>query len=187
MPLDETNPLTSILINDSSNLCKHNQLVLITFHYSLKPCLHWDWTHWSCTNPLRGCNVTANVKGTPSSTPPLSTLLLTHWCQDNMAATLQTIVLNESFFNENMRILIEISLKFVPKGPINNIPTLVHWFCLFALSQQLNDRQTPKHFFINHEKSLRPWTPLTYHVCFSRQFHSDASLPTMMWLEANHS
>ena len=29
------------------------------------------------------------------------------------------------FFNENVWISIEISLKFVPKGPINNIPTLV--------------------------------------------------------------
>ena len=29
------------------------------------------------------------------------------------------------FLNENVRIPIEISLKFVPKGPINNIPTLV--------------------------------------------------------------
>ena len=29
------------------------------------------------------------------------------------------------FVNENVRILIEISLKFVPKGPINNIPSLV--------------------------------------------------------------
>ena len=29
------------------------------------------------------------------------------------------------FFNENARIRIEISLKFVPKGPIDNIPALV--------------------------------------------------------------
>ena len=29
------------------------------------------------------------------------------------------------FFNENVCILIKISLKFVPKGPINNIPALV--------------------------------------------------------------
>ena len=29
------------------------------------------------------------------------------------------------FVNENVRILIEISLKFVPNGPINNIPALV--------------------------------------------------------------
>ena len=29
------------------------------------------------------------------------------------------------FLNENVWILIEISLKFVPKGPVNNIPALV--------------------------------------------------------------
>ena len=29
------------------------------------------------------------------------------------------------FLNENVSILIKISLKFVPKGPINNIPALV--------------------------------------------------------------
>ena len=29
------------------------------------------------------------------------------------------------FVNENVRIAIKISLKFVPKGPINNIPALV--------------------------------------------------------------
>ena len=29
------------------------------------------------------------------------------------------------FFNKNVRISIKISLKFVPKGPINNIPALV--------------------------------------------------------------
>ena len=29
------------------------------------------------------------------------------------------------FLNEKVRILVEISLKFVPKGPINNIPALV--------------------------------------------------------------
>ena len=29
------------------------------------------------------------------------------------------------FLNENARISIKISLKFVPKGPINNIPALV--------------------------------------------------------------
>ena len=29
------------------------------------------------------------------------------------------------FLNENVKISIKISLKFVPKGPINNIPALV--------------------------------------------------------------
>ena len=34
-------------------------------------------------------------------------------------------ILKGIFLNENISILIKISLKFVPKGPINNIPTLV--------------------------------------------------------------
>ena len=32
---------------------------------------------------------------------------------------------NRIFMNENGRIAIKFSLKFVPKGPINNIPALV--------------------------------------------------------------
>ena len=32
---------------------------------------------------------------------------------------------NRIFVNENVRISIKFSLKFVPKGPINNIPALV--------------------------------------------------------------
>ena len=34
-------------------------------------------------------------------------------------------IFNRIFVNENVRISIEFSLKFVPKGPINNIPALV--------------------------------------------------------------
>ena len=44
------------------------------------------------------------------------------------------------FFNENVWILINISLKFVPGGPINNIPTLVQvmaW-CRPGASHYLN-------------------------------------------------
>ena len=33
--------------------------------------------------------------------------------------------LNRIFLNEILRISVKISLKFVPKGPINNIPALV--------------------------------------------------------------
>ena len=31
------------------------------------------------------------------------------------------------FFNENVWIAMNIQLKFVPKGPVNNIPVLVQW------------------------------------------------------------
>ena len=50
--------------------------------------------------------------------------LLTHWGQDKMAAVSQTTISNV-FFNENTRMSIEISLKFIHKGSINSIPALV--------------------------------------------------------------
>ena len=50
---------------------------------------------------------------------------LTHWGRDKMAAISQKTLSIAFFVNENVRISIEFSLKFVPKGPINNIPALV--------------------------------------------------------------
>ena len=50
---------------------------------------------------------------------------LTHWGRDKMAAISPTTLANAFFLNGNVRILITISLKFVPKGPINNNPALV--------------------------------------------------------------
>ena len=49
------------------------------------------------------------------------TAFLTHWGRDKMDAISQTIF-NCIFFKENVWIGIKISLKCVPKGPINNIP-----------------------------------------------------------------
>ena len=42
-----------------------------------------------------------------------------------MAAISQTTLSIAFLVNENVRIAIEFLLKFVPKGPINNIPSLV--------------------------------------------------------------
>ena len=50
---------------------------------------------------------------------------LTHWGRDKMAANFADYTFNRIFFNENARISIKFSLKFVPKGPINNILALV--------------------------------------------------------------
>ena len=50
---------------------------------------------------------------------------VSHWGQDKMAAIFQmtfSIAFYCIFMNENTL----ISLKLVPKGPINNIPALVH-------------------------------------------------------------
>ena len=51
--------------------------------------------------------------------------LLTHWGRDKMVVISQTTFSNSFSLNENVRIPIKISLKFVPKCSINNIPSLV--------------------------------------------------------------
>ena len=50
-------------------------------------------------------------------------LLLTHWGRNKIVAILQTF--SNAFSWMKIWILIKISLKFVPKGPIDNIPALV--------------------------------------------------------------
>ena len=51
--------------------------------------------------------------------------LLTHWVRDKMADIFQMTFSNAFSWNKNVWTLTKISLKFVPKGPINNIPSLV--------------------------------------------------------------
>ena len=53
-------------------------------------------------------------------------VILTHWGRDEIDAISQTTFWKCIFLNENVLISIKISLKFIPMGPINNIPTLVH-------------------------------------------------------------
>ena len=42
-----------------------------------------------------------------------------------MAPIFADIIFKCIFLNENLRVLIHISLKFVPNGPVNNIPALL--------------------------------------------------------------
>ena len=46
------------------------------------------------------------------------------WVLYIVIAVCGSISVGKLFFNENVWILIKISLKFVPRGPINNIPSL---------------------------------------------------------------
>ena len=55
----------------------------------------------------------------------VSTCCVTHWGRDEIDAILQTTFFKFIFLNENLLTAIKISLKFIPKGPINNIPALV--------------------------------------------------------------
>ena len=50
---------------------------------------------------------------------------LTHLGRDKVDAISQTIFSKCIFLNENVSIAFNISLTFVPNGPINNIPALV--------------------------------------------------------------
>ena len=50
---------------------------------------------------------------------------LTHWGRDKMAPNFSDNIFKCIFFNENAWVSIKISLKFVPRGPINNIPAWV--------------------------------------------------------------
>ena len=52
-------------------------------------------------------------------------VLLTNLPLNKMAAILADDIFKCIFVNENFSILIKISLKFVPKGPIDNNPALV--------------------------------------------------------------
>ena len=52
-------------------------------------------------------------------------LYLTHLPLDKMAAILAENIFKCIFLNENVRISIQISLKFVPKSSIDNQPALV--------------------------------------------------------------
>ena len=58
------------------------------------------------------------------------------------------------FFNENVRISINISLKFVPKGPINNNPAL---FQIMALPQS-GDKPLSEPMMVS----------LLMHICVTR-------------------
>ena len=51
--------------------------------------------------------------------------ILTHWGQDKMAALFADDIFKCIFLTENAWILINISLKFLPKIQINNISALV--------------------------------------------------------------
>ena len=57
-----------------------------------------------------------------------------------MAAILADDIFESIFLNENDRILIQISMKFVPRSPIDNKPALVQ---VMAWSQR-GDKPLPK-------------------------------------------
>ena len=78
----------------------------------------------------------------------------THWGRDKMDAIFQTTFSN-ALFNENLWYSIKIPLKFVLKGPINNIPTLVQ---IIAWRRRPGDKPLSGPILVN----------LLTHLCVSR-------------------
>ena len=70
------------------------------------------------------------------------------------------------FFNENVWISIKISLRFVPKGPINNIPALVQ----IMAWRRSGDKQLYEPMMVilpTHTCATRPqWVKLTKYLSF---------------------
>ena len=100
---------------------RHCDDLSLTFNLSLK----WHFCDITVVTGQDNLSLTSNLSVTLViflwSTP----FCLTHWGQDKMAAIFTEDIFKCIFMNENVSIAIKISLKFVPKGPISNIPTLV--------------------------------------------------------------
>ena len=84
--------------------------------------------------------------------------VLTHWGRDKMA------LFKWIFLNENLWISIEISLKFVPRGPINYIPALVqkmawHWPGDKPLSEPMMVNLLT-HIYVTRPQWVNDWSSL---------------------------
>ena len=120
------------------------------------------WHNDADRTPQETCNI-SGMTGNP--TDSVNTLMQRqnghHFADDTF---------KRIFVNENVRILIEISLKFVPKGPINNIPSLVQ---IMAWRRQATSHYLNQWWFVYRRiYASLGLTELTHwdwvmHVCIS--------------------
>ena len=80
------------------------------------------------------------------------------------------------FFNESVWILINISLKFVPKGPINNFPVLVQMMMAWRRSgdKTLSEPimiSLPTHICVTWPQSVKWGWRKKLHTYFHQKFH----------------
>ena len=110
-------------IRDLSNRCRNpDRKILGPWCYYSTDMDDWDY----CDVPLCPGNVSCLCNHTRAFSKLLCYSILchclTHWVRDKMDGISQTTFSN---VNENAWISLKISLKFVPKVRINNIPALV--------------------------------------------------------------
>ena len=63
--------------------------------------------------------------------------LLTHWGWDKTTTVSQKDIITCIFVNASICVLMEISLKFVSDGPIDNIPALIQIMAVCLLSEAM--------------------------------------------------
>ena len=107
---------------------------------------------------------------------------LTYWDRDEIDAILQTVSLNAFFLNENVWILIKITVMFVSKCAINNIPALIQIMDWRrpgdkALSEPMMISLTthvwitrPQWVNIWHVKVFSTWSRLYPTLCFTHAY-----------------
>ena len=106
---------------------------------------------------------------------------LSHWGRDKMAANFLMTFSNAFFSNENIWIPIKISLKFVPKGPINNISALVQ-IMAWCRPGDTHYRNQLWHSLLTHICVTRPqwvnfwWPTVIYTLWNKRQGNLDQNI-----------
>ena len=89
------------------------------------------------------------------------------------------------FLNENARISINISLKFVPKGSINNDPALVQIMAWCRSGDKpLSESMMvslPTHICVTRPQWVKQWEDAIHLYPFLRLFHTDTETFEPMW------
>ena len=124
-----------IIINIIPPCVWRSQMPLSAIFTSAKylPCAQLPW-NILCYMPSGLCTWVSVASEKRQASPwlishssnPEVRLDLTRWGRYKMAATLADDTFKCKFFNENILISIKISLKFVPKGPINNFQHILY-------------------------------------------------------------
>ena len=110
--LFEAKPLCPVqaFISTNADLRTHSSEIQIkifnNLHFHIRECI------WKCRRLLHFVSLCLGLN------------VLTHWGRDKWSH-LPDDIFKRIFLNANVLISIKISLKFVPKGPINKIPALV--------------------------------------------------------------
>ena len=110
--------------------------------------------------------------------------ILTHWGRDKIGRHFADDIFICIFLDENVWIPIKISLKFVPKGPINNIPSLVQIMAWRRpgdkpLSEPMMVR-LPTHIYVTRPQWVKSAIFLLYWCGIFRSSYDNA-LTWMSW------